>query len=214
MKLHWYDSETTGLHVFEPHQMLTFAMVSTDLQGSTLNIFNERLRLRPDVNPTREALAVNRLDPLSPDWHASAQDENVFCDRFITYLDQNYKAGDVIIAYSAPFVKGTMERHKKFLELNNNAICVDPLIMARQATKAGKIIVPFRPVRYGGGAPVMTPVSTLDAVSNALGTLCGPAHTALGDVHTMIKTTPAAYNVLCGQNLEHFVKQNQYRVKF
>lgn len=56
----FYDTETSGLNrAFD--QILEFAAIRTDLQLHELERFRARIRLRPDVIPSPQALLVNRI---------------------------------------------------------------------------------------------------------------------------------------------------------
>lgn len=132
MKIHWYDSETTGVIASE-QQMLTFAMVTTDLSLNVLDLIDKKIKLRSDVTPTKEALSVNKIDPFSLEWFSTSLDESLFCDELSKYLEKNWTEGDVFIAYSAAFDNGFMKeafkRNKKYF-YPNTVICFDPLKMA------------------------------------------------------------------------------------
>lgn len=215
MKLHWYDSETTGIIPSEPQQMLSFALKTTDLNLNTIAVLDEKLRLRSDVNPTKEALAINKIDPFSLEWFSQSLNEEDFCSVLNTYLEKNFTEGDIFIAYSANFdnrfIKETYKRNKKFFLPSDNFICFDPLKMVRKAVAEGKVITPRKMSKDGKWFNS----STLDDVSAVLGTRGqGRSHTALTDVETLIGTAPKVYNLLTGESFEHFLKQNEYRVQF
>jgi exodeoxyribonuclease-1 len=56
----FYDTETSGLNrAFD--QILEFAAIRTDLQLNELERFSARIRLRPDVIPSPQAILVNRI---------------------------------------------------------------------------------------------------------------------------------------------------------
>lgn len=56
----FYDTETSGLNrAFD--QILEFAAIRTDLELNELERFTSRIRLRPDVIPSPQAILVNRI---------------------------------------------------------------------------------------------------------------------------------------------------------
>jgi len=56
----FYDTETSGLNrAFD--QILEFAAIRTDLELNELERFTARIRLRPDVVPSPQAILVNRI---------------------------------------------------------------------------------------------------------------------------------------------------------
>jgi exodeoxyribonuclease-1 len=56
----FYDTETSGLNrAFD--QILEFAAIRTDLKLNELERFSARIRLRPDVVPSPQAILVNRI---------------------------------------------------------------------------------------------------------------------------------------------------------
>jgi len=56
----FYDTETSGLNrAFD--QILEFAGIRTDLQLNEIERFSARIRLRPDVVPSPQAMLVNRI---------------------------------------------------------------------------------------------------------------------------------------------------------
>jgi exodeoxyribonuclease-1 len=56
----FYDTETSGLNrAFD--QILEFAAIRTDLELNEIERFRDRIRLRPDVVPSPQAILVNRI---------------------------------------------------------------------------------------------------------------------------------------------------------
>lgn len=219
MKLFWYDSETSGKEASK-HQMLTFAVVCTDLSLNVLDQMYLKIQLLPTVTPEAGALAVNKLDPFSPEWNTNAVSEKDFCQKLTDFYKKNSASDEpcVWLAYNArfdnDFLGETYFRNKMELNLEKD-VCVDPLIMCREATRADKILTPLRESNYPGKPPFRS--SALIDVSKALNTEhIGDAHNALNDVLCMIRTIPAALAALTGQpaNMEAFVANKSYQIGF
>lgn len=217
-KIHWYDSETTGLKANE-HQMLTFAMVTTSMDLTIESVFDKQIRLRPEITPTKEALSINKIDPYSLMWHAESMEEKDFCVSLNNYFEKHYQLGDIFVAYSARFdngfLKGAFQRNSVGLYVTEQGSvkCVDPLILVKEGTGDGRLATPQLYSAYQKG---LYNSSKLEHVSRLFGAQHqGPAHNALNDVYTLINTTPKLVTKLLeNMPLEVFFKQNKYQVVF
>lgn len=214
MKLHWYDSETTG---FEPktNQMLTVAMVSTDLALNTLHTLEKKIKLLPTIVPSPEALKVNQIDPHCPVWQKDALTELEFCNVLSQHLSQVFSPGDLFIAYNAPFdnrfFKEVLRRNGVEIACLATAKYSDPLKLAQEGTRSGKIVTKQKMDK--NNKPYMS--SSLVDVSTALKTQHeGDAHNAMNDVLTMIKTVPVAYKAVSGKGMEDYVLETKYMGQF
>ena len=213
-KLFWYDSETSGLKS-DQQQMLTFAVVCTDISLNVLGKIYVQLKVLPHVVSEASALAINKLDPFSLTWFAESILEKDLCQNLISFYNEHKGDQNYWLAYNAKFDNGFLqaafERNGAHLDLSND-VCVDPLLMCRKAVAAGKIVTPERLDR--GGRPFRP--SNLEAVSVALKTAhIGDAHNALNDVLCMIKTTPAALEAFTGsKDMEAFLDNQDYQIGF
>lgn len=215
MKIFWFDSETTGVK-YKDHQMLTFAAVVTD---SSLNILDEiyiKIKLLPNIYPTKEALNINKLDPYTLFWEAEAVSESDFCSLLNDFYLKNKSENTVWIAYNSifdtNFVRNAYLRSKKeFLGIKD--VVYDPLVMCRKAVSLSKIVTKEK---YNERDKVHFRSSTLPDVSVALETTHeGEAHNALVDTKCLIKTTPKAYEALVGhKDFSKFFKETDYIKSF
>lgn len=215
MRLFWYDSETTGRDS-KDHQMLTFAIVCTDLQKNIIAQLYLKVRLLPSVTPDAEALRINQIDPTTLEWFAESIEEKNLCEQIISFYNEHSdKEGNAWLAYNARFDNSFLQSafDRSGLELNlEKDVCVDPFLMCKEATSKNKIITPEKI----GRDKKSYRSSTLVDVSKALNTSHeGDAHNALNDVLCLIKTTPKAFEKLTGNDcLATFIATEKYQISF
>lgn len=213
MRLSWFDSETTGVEN-KTHQMLSFAMVCTDVNLKIVDSLYKKIKLLPHVTPDARALAVNKIDPYGLEWHAEAMEESVFVKEVIAFCIKNKLDINYWLAFNAKFDNGfvfsALERNGLVLDLKDTT-CVDPFLLAKEATASKKVVTPQKKTKDGR----FYNSSTLEDVSQSLGTQHqGEAHNALNDVHTLIKTTPALVEKTLGTtDITQFLNNPKYHIQ-
>jgi len=181
MSLIWLDSETTGLSV-ENGQMLSFAMVLTDLSLKEVDHIYFKIRLGEGITPTKEALATNKLDPYSLEWYSESITEEVLCSEVLKFTNKINPSH--FLAYNSKFDEGFVNdlflRKKTESPLLNKKI-VDPSKLAKDLTQKDIILTPKN--KYGKRT------FRLEEMSKHLDSSIGEAHNALADTRTIILTT-------------------------
>lgn len=183
MKLFWFDSETTHLSPIN-QQMLSFAMICTNLQGEEIDSLYLKIKLRSDVNPSSDALKINRIDPYDLEWVSEAVCESTVADSIINFV-KTHKTGDSrFLAYNAKFdisfFNDLMIRYKKQNPLLSAKI-VDPSFLAKELTQKNIILTP----KGKSGQRQFK----LEIIAEHLNSKIGDSHNALFDTKTMISTT-------------------------
>ena len=212
LRLFWYDSETTGLNE-KDHQMLSFAMVSTDINLNILSKFETKLRLLPHVMPDPQALKTNNIDPTSLDWFSSSKEENESINEFVNFYDSQKSDYNYWLAFNAPFDNKflfyALIRNSLLINLDN-ATCVDPLILAKEGTSKNILSTVQKKSKDGR----FYRSSTLQDVASLLGTKNeGDAHNAMNDVLTMLKTTPKMVEKVLNQDMLSFLNNPKYHTE-
>lgn len=213
MRLSWFDSETTGVEN-KIHQMLSFAMVCTDVNFKVVDTLYKKIKLLPHVTPDARALSVNKIDPYGLEWHAEAMEESAFVKEVVAFCVRNKLDINYWLAFNANFDNGflfsALERNGLILNVADT-VCVDPFILAKEATASKKVLTPQKKSKDGR----FYNSSTLEDISQSLGTQHkGDAHNALNDVYTLINTTPKLVEKTLGTtDISQFLNNPKYHVK-
>jgi DNA polymerase III epsilon subunit-like protein len=199
----WLDTETTGLRP-EMSQILEYAVVVEDNLGEIVETLEVRLLLKPNINPSKEALEINKIDPYSSAWRSSAITEERAAEKLADLCEKYSFEGvrPVIVAYNAFFdcdhLRMMFARHGIIFESCFNSAVIDPLKTAKDLVAKKKLETKIlTKAAAKGRKPVSYSSCKLEDVANALGVNTGKAaHRALNDVETMLAATRAMFKLM------------------
>ena len=199
----WLDTETSGLKP-EMSQILEYAVVVEDNTGSIVETLEVKLLLRPFINPSKEALECNNIDPYSAEWKASAISEYSAAEKLADLCEKYSVEGvrPVIVAYNAQFDVGHLKmmftRHGITFEACFNPAVIDPLKTAKDLVNSKAIITKILTKAAAPGRKAATYSSAkLEDVAAALGVeKVKEAHRALADVETLLDATRRMFKLM------------------
>jgi DNA polymerase III epsilon subunit-like protein len=203
----WADTETTGIKP-EFSQILEYGIIVEDSLGQFVEKLEVKLLLRPFINPSKEALAINNIDPYSSEWKAGAISEEQAAEKLAALCEKYTVEGlkPVMCAYNADFdadhIKQMFFRHGIIFEACFCSALIDPLKTAKWMVKNGMIKTRMITKEVKGRKPSSYASSKLVDVAEALGVSTGKeAHRALNDVETMILATRAMYKQIFAKDM-------------
>lgn len=192
----------------EMSQILEYAVIVEDNAGNFVETCEIKVLLRSFINPSKEALAINKIDPYSYEWKNSAISEERAAEKLANLCEKYTVEGvrPVIAAYNATFdcnhIKMMFSRHGILFEECFNSAVIDPMKTAKDLVSSKLIITKVLTKEAKGRKPSSYSSAKLEDVSVALGVNTGKdAHRALNDVETLILTTRAMYKLLFSRQM-------------
>lgn len=98
----WFDSETTGFDE-KSNQMVSFAMVATDIFFNVVGTYYTFVKLNPNSVVTKSAMEVNKIDFNSPEYINGAISEDQLLKEIEIFVNKHKTPKSLCIAHNAPF---------------------------------------------------------------------------------------------------------------
>lgn len=114
----WFDSETTGFNEKE-HQMLSVAVVCTDVKFNVVDQYYNFIQLNPNTVITQQAMEVNKIDLQSPEYLSKALPQNKVMNDINNFIEKNKTPKSLSLAHNAPFDSRFIDYAMTQAELEN-----------------------------------------------------------------------------------------------